>query len=159
MLGRVSYIQTIKPHLRRGNFTLFLAAIVGIISLTFTLAISTPTGAEALVLATTKQPQPQTQVYFNDSPHLPTTLAASQAATFSFHITNNEAKTLTYRYFVLDHAPSGDTPISAGSVTLTNGQSADEPVHFSLSGPKQTSRMVVELSYPSKSINFTVTTV
>jgi FlaG/FlaF family flagellin (archaellin) len=156
MLPQLPTLPAPKRRLSVGNLTLVLAGIIAVIALVFNVAISTPSGARALVSATTVRPDPHTDFSFNDSAHLPTTMATASSAVVSFHLANHEGRSMTYQYIVLQHATSGDIPITAGTVTLADGGSADETAHITQTLTRQTSRIVVLLADPSKSISFPV---
>lgn len=115
-----------------------------------------PSLSRALALGTTEQPQPVTELYFNNYEHLPSQLAPGKLASFSFHIANHMARTVSYNYEVVDQTAAGSKLIRSGTVTLQNSHGTNVVVSFKLATPNQDNEIAVMLQNPPQHIDFWV---
>jgi hypothetical protein len=118
------------------------------------LAATTPAIKDAFALATTKKPEAFTELYFNDSAHLPTSAPVGQPRTFSFHIHSHEAHPVVYRYEVRLSTPDSTSMVAQGSVVLTPGAGADIPVTFTTTEEGVRPQITVHLLGREEVINF-----
>ncbi len=109
--------------------------------------VFTPSGANALHLATTKQPERFTELYFNNSQKLPTQVTPGKYYTFSFHVTNQEYSTIDYTAQASFVSGTLTRPLRTLSFVLPQGGSQDETVTFQ--APK-TSQFELEVSLPNQ---------
>lgn len=130
------------------------ALVFVLMAVEITALVRIPAVAHAATLATTHQPEPLTELYFNNHEHLPKQLAAGSTTGFSFHITNHEAKAVTYQYRVVSQAATGTITLGSGSVTLNDGQGADKTVQFVAPAANQPAEIEVVLIGRSEHIDF-----
>jgi hypothetical protein len=119
-----------------------------------TVVLSLPGVAKALALGTTREPARFTELYFSNPTALPKAVKARQAATFSYHISNDEATNVTYMVKVTETENGVAQALSQGPVTIAAGAGADIPVSFSAPAPGMSLELEVELPDQHESIYF-----
>jgi hypothetical protein len=99
--------------------------MVGVIVLGYLFATHSTQVAHQVELATTRQPEPITELYFADPEALPDTIpTAPTSLPVAFVIRNLESKALAYTYHVSLSDVSGNVFATAdGTITLQDGQS------------------------------------
>ena len=114
-----------------------------------------PTQVEhAVTLATTRQPEAFTQLYFDHQDKLPLSVKPGTNSYFVFQITNHESKTVTYHYQILQSSTTDSVVIGGGTVTLNDGDFAHKRVNFKLKAPKSSATLTVKLVDQNQQINF-----
>lgn len=108
----------------------------------------------AIALATTRQPESFTELYFDHQDKLPFSIKSGTNNYFVFQITNHESKTVTYHYQILQSSTTGSVAIGGGTVTLTDGDFAHKRVTFKLKAPKSSATLIVKLVDQNQQINF-----
>lgn len=98
--------------------------------------------------ATTRSPEPFSELYFAAPHALPKQLVAGQATSLDFVIANHEAAQHHYHYQVVVIKQGRSTPQLAGEVTLPNGQSATRQV--TIPPQQQGEHLQVEIRLPDK---------
>ncbi|HUD11229.1 MAG TPA: hypothetical protein VMS08_02360 [Candidatus Saccharimonadia bacterium] len=143
-----SFVNTLLRRL------LFYVAAGIIIGTGIVIYQADPAIRQTVVLATTVKPDPVTELYFNDYQNLPNQLALKQPFSFSFHISNHMARTISYRYTVADVTASQTTQVTNGEVTVRDGGGVNETVHFALPQANEPSQIIVSLQNPVQHIDF-----
>jgi uncharacterized membrane protein len=128
--------------------------IVALILLFAGVAVLTPTLGHDMALATTKQPERLTELYFNNHQQLPKQLQAGKPASFSFEIVNHEAQTKTYTYRVVIIENGASREVARQSLTLTDGAATSQQISISTPQPGVRLQTVVELLDMSQRIHF-----
>jgi uncharacterized membrane protein len=138
----------------RQRFVYFSSALVAVAVLVFVSRLQPV--ANAITLATTRQPEGYTELWFNASAAhpLPSSAPAGKATQFSFHIANHETRSVTYRYLVTLAVANSVAQIGAGTVTLGDGKSADVTSGFTMPVPSATGLVGVQLVNPAQHIFF-----
>jgi hypothetical protein len=143
-----SFIAALR---RRLKYYVLVGLVIGAVLISYR---ANPAVRQDVALATTAKPDRVTELYFNNYETLPKQLAPEQKASFSFRITNHMSESATYHYEVMDVSVGTPVLVSAGEVTLSDGQGVNETVHFSLAKANQPSKIVVALQNPSEHIDF-----
>src|SRR6266403_2752810 len=130
---------------KHGVLWAWIAAITLITALATAAVIWHPAAARALTLATTKQPERFTELYFNDHQNLPKQVTAQRPAKFSYHVTNHEARDTHYhvRVSILENGQS--RLLKLDDITLANNESKDITIQFATSKPGIQLELSVEL--------------
>lgn len=102
--------------------------------------------SQALTLATTHQAESYTELYFDNSSHLPLYSAASKLQHVSFHLANHEAQVTSYSYTVTLYVGQTATKLAQGTTTLQNGQFIDVPFTYTLRTPNTAAQIFVRLA-------------
>ncbi|HKU18054.1 MAG TPA: hypothetical protein VJP80_02160 [Candidatus Saccharimonadales bacterium] len=110
--------------------------------------------AHAFTLATTHQPERYSELYFDNSAHLPLYSPAYKAERVSFHIANHQGKTTTYAYRVVFQVGAKTSVLRSGSVTIADGSSADISVTYTMSAPNLSGQLNVQLEGRSEHIAY-----
>ena len=96
------------------------------------------------------QPERLTELYFNNSAHLPARYTPGQPQTLSFTVHNLEYRTMSYPYTVTA-TPDGSqtaTPLASGTLkNLSQNQAIATPLNFTL--PDLGPRVKVSINLPS----------
>lgn len=129
------------PKLIAISLVLFVASVA---------AINLNNISHAFTLATTRQPEGFTELYFVNSRTLPLYSPATKPQHVTFRITNHEAHQVTYTYLVAQDA----TKLTQSSVTLNDGQSADVTFSFTIPKPVTQTLLSVILMGRSEHIDF-----
>ena len=112
------------------SYAAHIAAMVGITLAAVIFFTVTAGGVNALHLATSKQPERFTELYFDNTLQLPTTVTAGRRYSFSFHITNQEYETTTYTPQVSLVEPHATIPVRTYTFALNQGNQVDQTVYF-----------------------------
>ncbi|HSW81073.1 MAG TPA: hypothetical protein VLG40_01635 [Candidatus Saccharimonas sp.] len=115
------------------------------------------TQRQQATLATTRQPERLTELFFADPTHIPSKVVEDQQLTVSFVIHNLEAQNKTYPYKITFTDTHGAvTPLIDGSVTLAN--TAARTVTKQITVPSGDGRGEISVELPTKqqSIHFWV---
>jgi uncharacterized membrane protein len=151
----MSVDEHVSPNSTRQQLTNCLIAglVLTIVALTSTYATAL---RHAYTLATSHQPETFTELYFNSShaSPLPTSAPVGKVRTFSFHITNHENQPYSYHYTVGLRVNNQARLVKSGDIKLSNGQSADITVPFSMSVPEAVGEITVSLQNPQEHISF-----
>lgn len=103
------------------------------------------------------KPEKLTELYFENSAHLPTSATGSQAISFTFVIHNLETTDYRYTYDVVVIAYGGRQVIDGGNVLVKNNRSYVKKEEFLLLNSPGRQDVVVELVNLRQSIDFWVT--
>jgi len=121
-----------------GSVAVFVFALV--------LAIDNQTTlAEAWTLATTKQPERYTTLYFLNTGSLPTYSPAKQPSRITFRLINHESRDTEYTYSATLRVGNTTTPLATETVKLASEGSIDVPITFVIPEPEATGFITVQL--------------
>lgn len=130
----------------------FAASVIGIAIIWGIYYVTTHASQvrHELTLATTRQPEPLTELYFADAEALPGSLTTGeQDLPVSFVIHNLEAKTVDYTYRVTFSDGTQTVAAPDGSFTLQDGQS--QSITQNIKVPAGTARGEVSVQILNKS--------
>jgi hypothetical protein len=127
--------------------------IMGLLVVAF---IANPRLHQALILATTEQPQPVTEMSFTDANNLPSVALPNSPILFGFKLTNHMSRTTTYHYEVVEASAVGATVVKKGEVTVPNNSSATITEVLVLIRPSSDTQILIVLANPSQHIDFWV---
>ncbi|HSE61332.1 MAG TPA: hypothetical protein VLA88_03480 [Candidatus Saccharimonadales bacterium] len=130
----------------------FAASVIGIAVIwgVYYVVTHTSQAKRELTLATTRQPETLTELYFADAEALPSSLVVTeQELPVSFVIANREAKTMEYTYRVTFSDGKQTVTTPDGSVILQDGQS--QAITQSIKVPAGTARGEVSVQIINKS--------
>lgn len=131
-----------------------LLAVLVITGSLYTGIVHKHTVTHAFTLATTHQPERFTELYFNNSAHLPLYAPAGKLQHIAFHISNHEARSVSYDY-VATIADNGNVAtLVHGRITLADTQSHDVPFSFSLPVPNSAAQISVTLTGHPEHLTF-----
>lgn len=102
--------------------------------------------SQAFTLATSHQSENYTELYFDNSSHLPLYSAANKLQHVSFHLANHEAQATSYSYTVTLYVGQVATRLAQGTTTLRDGQSIDVPFSYMLRTPNTAAQIFVRLT-------------
>lgn|GEM_PF-1023305 len=108
---------------------------------------------QAWSLATSHQPERYTELYFNNPAQLPSYAPAHKSQSVAFTIVNHEAQTRTYTYTVQTTVGKVTTSRTA-SVTLRDGQTVTDTIHFTIPLPNEQAYSAVKLLGTSQILAF-----
>jgi hypothetical protein len=133
-----------------------LASILGaaLIFVAGFFAWMNPTFREDLILATSKQPERYTELSFDKSLVLPTTVTPGQPYSFEYHVTNNEFAQINYEAQVYVSVNGAIEPLETDHFTLTQGDSHDQIIHFLAPKAGTTMQFIVTLPGYNDTIDF-----
>lgn len=101
------------------------------------------------------QPEPFTELYFDNVPGLPKATVAKQPISFSFTIHNVEYKPVVYPYNAYFETPDGTELIFASnSVSLASNDSTTITASFTPLASNETGEVVVNLTNLNQQIDF-----
>jgi hypothetical protein len=135
----------------------FAATVVG---LTIILGVYYMTTHPAEVgqefkLATTKQPEPFTELYFTDPESLPGTIPqAPSELPISFVIHNQESRAMDYTYRVSFKDAQSSVTLPEGKVALQDGQSQSITQHLSVPQGQGRGEISVQIVNKSQQIHY-----
>lgn len=101
-----------------------IVALLGVVAFAVCLAVS-PGLRQAMVLATTKQPERYTELFFSDPRTLAKTFSAGSPVTVAFSLRNHEGRPRSYTYSVAvdgRRVRTGRTPLVADSAEVTESE-------------------------------------
>jgi hypothetical protein len=103
------------------------------------------------------EPEPYTELYFDNADSLPTSTTAGQPMAFSFTIHNVEGTSTVYPYEVYFQYPNGAPfVIARDSVTLADGASTTIDVLHTFKPLSTQGKIVVDLTSLKQQIDFIV---
>jgi len=142
-------------NIRLSTNLLLVSFIIGVVILSGLISLCTNRGslAKAYSLATSHQPERYTELYFNNAGQLPSYSPTGKSRTISFHITNHEARLMTY-HFQTAVTVNNQTTITRGEVRLGQNQGADRSVSYVIPRPNLPAKIVVMLSERNLQISF-----
>jgi hypothetical protein len=135
-------------------YAISVAAMVMITASVAAYLVLTPSGADALRLATTKQPERFTELYFNNTGALPTQVTAGKLYTFSFDVTNREYTTTEYLAQTSIVTGTSTTPLRNYTFELREGASQNESVTFKAPEAGTQFELMVTLPNQNETIYF-----
>lgn len=147
-MSRYSFLGLHRPT--RKALTISTLALIVISGAVVGMTIYKGAIAQAVTLATTHRPETFTELYFVNSSALPSYSPAQRVQHVSFHITNHEAKQMTYTYVISQDA----TQIAHAMVTLDDGKGTDIPFSFMIAVPNSTTQLSVHLENRSEHVDF-----
>jgi uncharacterized membrane protein len=138
----------IRSLIKAGVYVVILASVltIGIIQRSSAL--------HAYRLATSHSPETYTELYFNESTKLPTTVTAGRSYSYSVHVANHELTAYTYILVATITVPNQLPTTSESSFTMAPGTSSDTTFNFSLSHVHQTATITVALKNQQQLIEF-----
>jgi hypothetical protein len=110
---------------------------------------------QSVALATSRRPNPFTQLYFVDPVHLPR-YTAGQPNQFAYRITNNQPDTSTYTAHVTLTQDNKTTLLRTDTMTIGPGNSADITVNFTPQSNAKPYTVTVALPARQQQIRFQV---
>ena len=132
----------------RTRTIVMLVLILSLIVLVSSLLVLKNRGVGAIQnsLKLIPQPEPFTELYFQNASSLPRSVGAMKQISFSFVISNVEYTTTTYPYEVYFEYPNGrQVNIVSGNVTLSSNTSTTIPVLYTFPTSNLVGRVVVNL--------------
>lgn len=142
------------PAKHRADAILWLFVIALLLG---TAAVSLATAHRSLSLAwhsaTTHQPERYTQLYFTDPAHLPAFAPLGKPQVIPFRIVNHEHASKTYTYET-QVTIAGKTSAYRGTVTLADGQGADETLGFTIPAARMQAAITVRLVGTGQTLSF-----
>ncbi len=102
------------------------------------------------------QPEPFTELYFEDHLKLPQVYKTNANNSFRFTVHNLEYKTYTYDYYIKAIASDSARIISKGSFTLKNDESKTIKERISTEEANQRTKILIDLDNKKQSIHFWV---
>jgi uncharacterized membrane protein len=149
-------VETSPKGSKRRSSVLYLRLAVACIVLVIVgvLLGQNKTISHAFYLATTKQPERFTELYFNNSINLPTQITATKIYSFSFHVTNHEAETESYAAYVTILQNGHPSQLQITKFTLPDGAGQDVTVHFTTPKAGTALELIVSLPANAESIDF-----
>jgi hypothetical protein len=127
---------------------------VGAIFVMLLVIMSNQSVRHAITLATTRQPEHFTELYFNNHQHLPAQLDVNVPTTFSYHVTNHEAGPVTYHAWISVVENGKVRLLSHDTFTLSDGAGNDHSVIFSEPLPHQNIQLIIDLPDQNQRIYF-----
>lgn len=110
---------------------------------------------QSVALATTIQPEPFTELYFEGHENLSKKTEVKNAQTFAFTIHNLEYKTTSYPYKVYVQDASGNkAEILKDIVILKHDEKKTIPVYYELLQPVKRAKVVVNLTKKQQQIHY-----
>ena len=109
---------------------------------------------ELVALDLIPKPEKLTELYFNNSAHLPDSAKSNPVISFSFVIHNLETTDYTYVYEVTVNANGTRHIVDSGKVVVKNNQYSVKNEQFSLMSSHGRQEVVVELTDMQQSIDF-----
>lgn len=100
------------------------------------------------------EPETFTELYFNNSANLPSTVKIGTPLKFSFVIHNEEYQTMNYPYQVYIASPSGEQLIDLRSITLNQNEYKTISEAFSIPTPMKRDEVIVKLTNLNQQIDF-----
>lgn len=132
------------------TWAIVILMIVGLVTLFITQH-------QAFTLATTRQPERLTELFFADPTHIPTNVTQGQPLNVSFVVHNLESQTMSYPYTItFTDAQGVTTPLGDGTTTLPD--SAAQNITKQVTVPVGDGRGEITVQLPTKkqSIHFWV---
>jgi hypothetical protein len=136
ILNRVQFQQAL-------NVLIVIGIVVEVLLLS-----QTPVIKQAVALATTRQPEAYTELYFAAPSQLPRTIAAGKPTTFSYRITSHLTTTTTFKAYVTIVENGSSRLIKTDSLTLAPGKTGTANVTFTT--PKSNTRLEVIVDLPAR---------
>lgn len=146
--------MTSRRHVLQPKFVA-IAALLVIASVGATL-VSSRSVVEAWNEATIRDSERYTSLSFLDTGHLPVYAGAGKVQNVTFRLTNHEANPTAYQYKASLSTGAGVTVLKQVTLTLSDGQSSDQTVHFMLPNPDMAGTVTVELIGRPEHIAFEV---
>ena len=148
-----------QPRLPRGKIVFGIIAGLAVALAVYAAFVIPPRlsqsqAAQALTLATTRQPEHFTELYFSDPESLPKEVEADEPSKFTYRVTNREGRTVTYTTRVILVENGRLKVIQRTTVTLLDGQSKDVVVPFTATTSGHSLELIVELIDQDMSIHF-----
>jgi uncharacterized membrane protein len=143
-----------RPRPTRGDLVLRALAVTATIAFVIVVALSRPSGSRTLALATTKQPEAFTELYFGDHLHLPKQVEAGRVATVSYHITNHEGASAVYHPRVTLYENGSPRDLGQTAILLQDGQGQDLAIGFTPQSSGANLELVIDLPDRHQSIHF-----
>lgn len=136
---------------------LILGLTITIIVISTGVAVFTlPTVDRTLALATTRQPEPFTELFFNDNANLPVRTTAGNTITVSYSIINHEGQTTIYHPTVKLIENGHATLLSQSTIILSDRDQRSLPIVFSIAKNQTTYQLDVTLPERNLTIHFQV---
>jgi len=147
-----------KMKIKRINHRKLIATgllILGVFSLfgLYKLAVRIPSVKRAIVLATTRQPERFTELYFEDHTNLPKTITRWKQYDITFTVHNVEYQEMDYTYEVYLQRDNQKIVIDTGSFRVKDNEFKQVKVNL---GPLKNlrSQIIVELINKNQPIHF-----
>lgn len=144
--------QSVRSRIKLRPYRGGLLAFIAILAVM--TGISYKPLASAVSAATINQPEPVTELYFNDPVHLPQTVTAGEPSTFSYHIANHEGKATTYRVRITQFTNGRPDIIADTSIQVADGQAITVPQTFIAPAAGEQLELVVDLLDQGESLHF-----
>lgn len=109
---------------RRLSRRIILVAGLSFAAVALMLAAFGPAAAEAITLATSRQPSPYAELYFLAPDRLPQQLLTGTSGRFGFAVVSHGQPQATYHYVVTQHTGAAQSQLSQGELSLVDGESA-----------------------------------
>jgi hypothetical protein len=149
-----------RPRLTRGKIALLAGSSLAVVAalvlgaLMVMPSLRKTEAAQALTLATTKQPEQYTELYFINPTNLPKTVKAGVAEGFAYRVINHQGRTVTYHARTTMVANGQAAVLGTTSFTLQPGQTRDIDVPFTAPAEGQALEFIVDLPEQQLGIHF-----
>jgi hypothetical protein len=131
--------------INRKNWLLASASVLALVVIGLYCLIYSSSVAQAYSLATTHQPEPYTQLYFNNAANLPVYASAGKVKDVYFTIINHEGSSHSYSYFISEVYNGYDRTYQSPVFELNNGQGQKFLLTFLIPKPFMSEHIQVTL--------------
>jgi hypothetical protein len=143
-----------RSHKRRLIVTIICVVAALAILVPALVWLTSPSSQAAIAIATQKQPEKLTELYFNSPQYLPKQVDGGQVASFSYHVTNYESVRAAYLAVVTLYENGKPRILEQDAFTLDNGDDRDILIHFSTPHYGTNLEIVVSLPAINQEIHF-----
>jgi len=112
--------------------------------------------AQTIKLATTKQPERFTELYFVTPQTLPTAVSINKSYQLNYRVVSHQATPVTYTYQTWYILSGQKRLINQGIITLADGQSSDQVINFVARNDSQTYQVGVTIVELDQTISLRV---
>jgi uncharacterized membrane protein len=147
-------LTSLKRRPKRRYLMLLVGGIATTLAVGLTVWFLTPTGKTDFTLATTRQPEKLTELYFNGVQYLPHAVTPQQLTSFSYNVTNHEAATVTYTAVITITENGKVRTLEHDEFIVKDGDSHDATVRFSTPNAGTSLLITVSLPQVNQTIHF-----
>ena len=122
-------------------------------------ALTIPSAARFIRLATVRNPETLTELYFENHLKLPSYVELDTDYPYAFTIRNLEHKNMNYRYQIYVDQEGKKLPIASGNVSIKDGESKTIKQNLLQHNAKGRVKVVVELIDLNQQIDFWIQTI
>lgn len=122
-------------------------------------ALTVPAAAQFIRLATVRNPETLTELYFENHTKLPSYVELDREYPYAFTIRNLELKDMNYRYRIYIDQEGKKLPITSGNVSIKDGESKTIKQNLLQHNAKDRVKVVIELTDLNQQIDFWIQTI